>query len=172
MSDIELLGYRELDASLQMLEAKMQKDVFIKALEPAAQVFLSSMQAKVPHGKTGKLAESLRVQVRKDPKGKWYQAGDVVVGVVGVYYARFVEFGHAIRKAAGEVDYIRKRWNSKHGKLATKKVSKEVGHVPAKQFIRPAFQQNEAAAMDMITEKLSTEIVQAFGEFKKYQGMG
>lgn len=72
--------------------------------------------------------------------------GQVSVGVIGAYYARFVEKGHTVK------------WGKK---------GKEVGHVPANPFIRRAFDANQAWALDVARRMLVEEIGKRISQLQR-----
>lgn len=93
--DQVISGGAELDAFLQSLPAKMQKNVNRTGLRAGAAVFLAGVKDRIPEA-TGELKRSARITSRA--KGATVSAS-VKVGNKKAWYAHLVEFGtrpHAI----------------------------------------------------------------------------
>lgn len=72
--------------------------------------------------------------------------GEVAAGVKGAFYAKMVEFGHLLKS---------------HGKNG-----RTIGHVPANNFIRRAFEKNKEWAMDVMRRSVVAEIKKRIAKAK------
>ena len=63
--DISVLGNKQLQKQLKLLEGNMQKKIVRQALRAAAKPVLASAKAKCPVGKTGRLKKSLKLRAMK-----------------------------------------------------------------------------------------------------------
>ena len=137
MTDQSIFGGRELDAFLQQVPAKVEKNIMRSALRAGANEFKKDMQANVPVDE-GDLKKSIRTSTRTK-KGTVYAF--VKVGGRRAPHAHLVEFGtaaHKIRSKKGSALVV-------NGNAVS-----EVDHpgARAQPFARPAF--DTAAAPELI----------------------
>ena len=91
MTDIAISGLKELDAALQDLPAKIEKNVLRGAMRAGAKVMLDAARQQVPV-KTGALRDSLTL---KSGYQRGRVTGTVRAGNSKAYYAHMVELGTA-----------------------------------------------------------------------------
>lgn len=155
--DRNIAGGRELDAFLQSLSAKVERNILRSALRAGARVYAEGVKERVPVGPTSSENErlyggyegALRDSVRISAKAK---GGEVSASVkVGgkakrgadVFYAHMVEFGtkaHIIKAAEGRVLSIAGRSVSEVMHPGTK----------AQPFMRPTFDGDAGQALDAV----------------------
>ena len=132
-------GGRELDAFLQTLAVKVEKNIMRSALRAGANVFKDEAKANVPVD-LGDLRRSIRVTT--GAKGGQVTAS-VKAGNKKAFYWRFVEFGTAAHKIA-----------PKNGRALAigGKVVRAVNHpgARAKPFLRPALDAKAEMALRAI----------------------
>jgi HK97 gp10 family phage protein len=147
MADQNIIGGRALDAALQTLSAKVEKNILRSALRQGANQFRDEVRANIPV-ESGDLRRSVRVSTRS--KGGTVYAS-LKIGSKKAFYARFLEFGtqpHGVKKGASV-----KRGKYQDGTL-------NPGLVP-RAYARPAFDakagQALAAIMAQIRKRLTAE---------------
>lgn len=96
MADQSILGGRELDAFLQSLPVKLERNILRSALRAGGNEFKAEAQANVPV-KSGKLRKSVRVST-KSKGGK--VSAHVKAGGKAAPHAQLVEFGTKPHKIA------------------------------------------------------------------------
>jgi HK97 gp10 family phage protein len=136
MADIEITGLQETIRNLGELEDKLAKQALRKALQAGVNVMGNAVMARTPVD-TGLLKESVgtAVTVRSDGRSGIASVG---FGRQG-YVARMIEFGHRI--------------------VGHKPKKKDTGkHVPARPFIRPAFDASAEKAVDAFTAVIAAEV--------------
>lgn len=147
MSDQTIIGGKELDAFLQTLAPKVEKNIMRGALRAGVNEFKTEVKANVPvHD--GDLRDSVRVSTRSK-RGTVYAS--LKVGNKKAWYARLVEFGtrpHKITpKKAGALTI--------GGALAV-----SVDHPGAKPhpFVRPAFDSRAGRAIAAVAAKIRARL--------------
>jgi len=143
MADESIIGGRELDAFLQALPVKVEKNILRSALRAGANEFKKPAQARVPVDE-GDLRRSIRVTTRTK-KGTVYAA--VKIGGRRAPHAHLVEFGTAAHK-------IRAKKGS--ALVVNGNAVREVDHPGAKAhpFARPAFDAGATPAVAAVGAKI------------------
>jgi len=115
---IEIIGASKLKLQLERLSDNLAAETLERAALAGAEIVREDASRRAPR-QTGKLARSIVAEVASKSRNEV----SVHVGPSeDAFYGMFVEFGHAIKK-------------SRKGSV--------LGHVPAKPFLRPAFDENE-----------------------------
>lgn len=143
MADEIISGGRELDAFLQSLPAKVEKNIMRAALRAGANQFKAEVKANVPVD-DGDLRDSVRVSTRSK-RGTVYAS--LKVGNKKAWYAHFVEYGtkpHIIKAKNGGTLHIGSSF------------LRQVMHPGAKPnpFIRPAFDSKSSEAIAAVAAKV------------------
>ena len=142
--NIELLGDKELIATLQSLPENMERKILGQAIKEAAKVVLAAAKSRAPRGATGNLARYLKIKALKRSRrrlgygvftGTREQMG-LKAGAKG-YYPAHVHLGREIRNA----------------EFGTR-------HVPAKPFLRSALIENEPTALARLAEAIRQRLGQ------------
>ena len=143
-------GEKELLRKLKKL--RIPKSEQVKAMRPAANLIKNKAKSLVPR-RSGALRRAITTKVlRGEPaaisvfpkyRKKTSKTGNVTSG----YHAHLVEFGTSDRKIP-----IRKRWITKLGGKTI--LVKRTGRMPAKPFMRPAFQQMAEPAQRLLLARL------------------
>lgn len=136
MSDVtaEVKGVPELKAAFRKLGPDLAASILTKALQAGANVLKDAIAERATeHHKTGEMEASLMTAVDVSPSGMSGVAR-VGFGEQG-HKAAWVELGH---RQVG------------HGIVKSER--KEVGHVPAHPFVRPAYEASKGAAKDAVAE--------------------
>jgi HK97 gp10 family phage protein len=143
MADQSITGGRELDAFLQTLSVKVEKNILRAALRAGANEFKTEAQAKAPV-KSGKLRRSLKVSTGS--KGGRVTA-KLKVGGKMAPHAMLVEYGTKPHKIAPK---------NGGGLLIGGNVVGEVNHpgARARPFLRPSFDGKSAAAIGAVAAKI------------------
>ncbi len=94
MADQNIFGGRELDAALQSLSTKVERNILRSALRAGANEFKDAIKANIPVV-SGQLRKSVRVTTRS--KGGRVTAS-VKIGNKKTWYAHMVEFGTRAHK--------------------------------------------------------------------------
>lgn len=157
MTEIRVEGLTEIRQALLTLPDKLQGKATQAALAKAARVIVKDAQARVPQ-KTGRLRraiysfrdkastrarEARLITVRS---GKRHQKSDR-----DAFYWKWVEFGHAIIRA--------KQGTQSLGTPKAGFFGKEVRAVPARPFLRPAFETQKMKALEIFRQSMAGEIV-------------
>lgn len=145
-----IIGGAALDALLQTLPAKMEKNIMRSALAAGARVYRDEAKQQVPK-QSGKLAESIRVSTRT--RGGSVSASAKAGGKL-VRYAHLVEYGtrpHIIKAKPGSALNV-------NGQEV-----KSVNHPGAKPkpFMRPAADKSFAAAVAAVQAKIRQRLTKA-----------
>lgn len=135
---IELQGLRELKTALDDFTTDVQDKAVVASLRKGARPIAKDMRARVPV-KSGRLKKSIGTRTKK--RGR--SAKSVLVGSKKTPYAHLVENGHAL---------VRK--------------GKVYGHVPARPFLRPAFDTQKEAAAVAIRDELRRQVNKLAGTRK------
>jgi HK97 gp10 family phage protein len=145
-----VVGGKELDAFLQSLPVKIERNIMRSALRQGANVFKAEAKANVPV-EDGPLRDSIRVTT--SARGG-VVTSSVKAGNARAFYWRFVEFGTAAHVIKGKYG----------GALAIAGYfMRSVNHpgAKAKPFLRPAFDAKADAALaavgNQIRKRLTTE---------------
>jgi HK97 gp10 family phage protein len=143
MSDQSIVGGRELDAFLQTLSVKVERNILRAALRAGANEFKAEAQAKVPV-LSGKLRRSLKVSTGSK-NGR--VTAKLKVGGKLAPHAMLVEFGTKPHKIVPE---------GAGGLLIGGHVVGAVHHpgAKAKPFLRPAFDGKSTAAIGAVAAKI------------------
>jgi hypothetical protein len=130
------------------LPGNIEKNALKKAMEEAAVTVAAAVSQEAPVASGPRTTERKGVPVTilpgnlkasvttTKPKAKKF---DVSIGITGAYYARWVEFGHAIVK----------------GRKNNKRI---VGHSPPNNFIQRGFEKSKDWALDTARKVLVEEI--------------
>jgi HK97 gp10 family phage protein len=166
VSDQTIVGGKELDAFLQSLPLKIERNIMRAALSAGARVILreakdrapvgptSSENAKLYGGYEGALRDSIRLSSRVGKDGRItasVKVGGMTKKGADVYYAHMVEFGtrpHIIKAAKGEA-------------LKVGSSFPRVVHHPGaahQPFMRPAFDYASGAAITAVTDKIRSRL--------------
>jgi len=127
---IEVEGLREVIGRFNQLDQEIQGLVLVEALVSAGTPLLETIEPRIPR-QSGELAS------HADMRTLASDSTHAIIGV-GIFddpVAPWVEFGH---RAVHE--------------------GKEVGHVPAHPFVRPAWAANRATAPDQVSAALVSTI--------------
>jgi len=163
-SNVSISGMADLERELLGLSNRVAKNVMFGAMRAGAVVIREAAKAKCPvsaesHwlGKKGSKGRELiqpgslkkkGIRVKRLKKGQGSTSISVIAYVSNRYwYARFVEKGHAIARKK------RTRTQRKAGTGTT-------GHVPAKPFMRPAWDENKERALQATKDYLIKRIPQ------------
>lgn len=113
------------------------QDALERALPIAYQPVLSESQSRAPRGRTGKLAASVRLQIRRISQG--LIAGIEVLLGTGVRYGHLVERGHQIipRGPSRSGRLTRGRRAELRSGLKVRRAQGAVGFVPGRPFMEP-----------------------------------
>lgn len=148
VGSIHMTGGAELERRLKALPGKIAKKLIRRALRSGAKIILAQAKANAPVD-TGALKKSLKVRAAKR-RGR----GSVGVTVSTAegdfkgdqFYASFIEYGH------------------KRGKRPGKGATDAREEVPARPFMRPAFDEKKQEAVNVISSTLGAGIEQVAKE--------
>lgn len=133
-ANVQLTGFKELSRKLETLGRKRGKVVVRKAVNKAATPMVKAARRLAPVGETGNLKRGLTKAVRS------YKAGALIVAFIGnkrgqggAAHAHLVEFGTVERYH---------------------KSGKSVGAMPAKPFMRPAFDQTKDQQLSILAREI------------------
>jgi HK97 gp10 family phage protein len=147
MSDENIFGGRELDAFLQTLPVKIEKNIMRAALRAGAAEFRDAVRAGI-NDETGELSKSVKTST--SAKGGRVMA-KLRVGNKKAWYGRLVEFGTKAHKIVPK----------KAGSLSFNGIQvREVSHPGAKPspFMRPAFDSKASAAITAVGQKIRSRL--------------
>ncbi|MES2787674.1 MAG: HK97-gp10 family putative phage morphogenesis protein [Pseudomonadota bacterium] len=148
--DRNITGGRELDAFMQTLSAKVEKNIMRSALAAGARVIRTAAQQNVPE-ELGELKRSIRVTT-KAVKGT--VSASVKAGSKKAFYWRFVEFGTAPHVI-----------NPKNGNALVfgGGIARSLMHpgARAKPFLRPALDSAADAALAAVAEQIKKRLTLA-----------
>jgi HK97 gp10 family phage protein len=181
MADEAIKGGKELDAFLQSLPVKVEKNILRSALRQGANVIRTEAKALVPV-KTGMLYKSIRVSVRykrgrvtasikAGGTGGPYKTvesrpdGSVKITYNDAYYARFVEFGtkpHYVRSEKTKAMMLVPNKVASSGFAKRLVITSETGkmHPGAnpKPFMRPALDASSGSAIEAIVAQIRARL--------------
>lgn len=143
-TEVTIDGLADLQAALQALPVKIEKNVLRGALNAAGQVIRREAQQQVPV-KSGDLRKSIRVATRS--KGGIVSA-TIRAGDKTAFYAHMVEFGTASHKITAK----------KGGLLAIGVASVQHPGARQKPFMRPAFDGKAAASVGAMADYMRERI--------------
>ena len=162
MIDVEI-DMKDLLKRLKTLPEKMQKRIITGGVRASAKPIIKDARSRI-HNRTGILAKSIGVTKRRSKNkniivytvsprvkkvGTTAKPGTLEYKkTMGGYYGRWVELGHFARKSKKEDDEKKKDKKKKDKK-------EEVKFIPAKPFLKPAF------------ETKGEEAIKAFKEYVK-----
>lgn len=144
MADVHVKGLRELQAFLDTLPAKIEKNIMRTAMRAGAKVVKDAAVQNVPV-KSGALRKSLKVSTKA-------RGATVSASVrTRVFHAHFIEFGTAAHVISGKNG----GWLRFGGGFA-----KSVYHPGAKArpFLRPALDTQAQAALVAVGEKVKVRL--------------
>lgn len=133
-TEVRIDGLADLQAALQTLPVKIEKNVLRGALNAAGQVIRREAMVRVPI-KSGALRKSIRVATRS--KGGVVSA-TIRAGDAKAFYAHMVEFGTAAHKITAK----------KGGLLAIGVASVQHPGARARPFMRPALDGQARASVE------------------------
>jgi HK97 gp10 family phage protein len=150
-NDQNITGGRELDAFLQTLSAKIERNILRSALRQGANVFRDEVRANIDAGglrDSGDLRRSVKVST--NAKGGRVTAS-MTVGNKKVFYAHMLEFGvqpHSTKKGASVRSGRNPSANPHPG-------------FQAKPFMRPALDTKVPAALLAVTAQIRKRLTLA-----------
>lgn len=153
MIKAEIKGLRELDERLKQLPVEIGRKVLTSAVRSGAYVIRREAIARAPVGKDdphpryGRLSQNIRTAAVAERSA----SATVLVHTGRAFWARFVEFGTGVRRVR------RKRVMSD----GTTFYGLEVAPMPARPFMRPAFDAKSRTAVDAIAKALARGIDRA-----------
>lgn len=149
-------GLAELDKMLSQLSKSMSRTVLRNALKKAGKPIADAATASVPVGKTGNLRRSIKISTKL--KKSQYRYGrpsrvavDVFVGS-SAPHAHLVEFGTGPRRLDSP------RAVNLGGKVV---MVEHTGQMPARPFLRPAWDLNKEKAVKIFGEEVWKELTKA-----------
>lgn len=164
---VKIEGLRELrEALLRTIPAELQGKTLQKALGAGTALVVRDAKARAPVD-TGRLRKAIYAVRNKQNSNGVFEERVVTVRrgkkfqktSRDAYYWKFVEFGH--RTGAGKGKYLKKVDRpGGRGVVST-------GVVPAKPFLRPAFESQKRPALEAITKRLGAEIEKAAAKARK-----
>ena len=158
--DLKITGFQELQRELESLEPKIRKKVLGKAVRAGSNIVKKDARAHAP--KQAKSWEGMQysvppgtlkkgIIVRRATRQPRYIVRDLIGFSKQAWYGRLVEMGHKLvrggRLASGAKN---KRKSSGGGKV--------IGHVAAKPFLRPAFDNNVDKVIAAMAKVLKEEL--------------
>ena len=142
MADMQVLGFKELDAALAQLPVALRRQVVLRALRRAAQPMVRDARAKARRGKDPRKRGSMKQRKSGESESIGHGADSIAAraaksdlptqAAVAVgpdarhWYMKFLEFGSA--------------------------------HQTADRFLTPAFETNKDAAVEAVGQELWKEI--------------
>lgn len=156
MISIQIEGQKELASTFAELGKATKSKIGLKALVTALTPILDGARARVQKD-TGNLYDSLGFKVVKFRNGNMSaiigpRKGFRKDGRLAHKYGHLVEFGHFTRKPSGVLV------KTKTGKTQRKSGGGSQKFVPAKPFLRPAFEAGKHQAAKDIASVLGTEV--------------
>ena len=177
-------GFAQLDEALKMLPDEVQRKEVRSALRKAARVISDDASQRAPvhaapyegpskaQKKPGTLRHSIAVRLLTARSAK-----DAVTARISVkkaaWYGRLVEFGHRIVPRLPKGDGVRGSAKSMARRQARKAAHARGQNVPAKPFLRPAFDAKGNEAVSVFADALGTGIARAWARlYKRPRGRG
>jgi len=168
MAEIQISGLAELKKAMQELPGKIEGKIAAEAMRAGLKLIGEAAKSYVPVN-SGALRDSIKVKIQgKSKKFGWVRM-HLTAGDKKAYYAHMVEYGTAsYYTGQGETvgqPYTIKAKKSK-GLFFGGINRKQVIHpgIKPQPFMRPAFDQNQQAAIDKMVAHMSKAIPK---EFKK-----
>ena len=167
MSEVKIEGLSELDRQLKKLTGAVEGKIVRAGLNAANRVIRDAAKNLAPVD-DGDLKKSIRVSSRVD-KRQGKITSKVVAGNKQVYYAHFIEYGTA-NYYTGSGDSKRSEYKiqpEKRGALGFGSVIvNSVSHpgVRPRPFMRPAFDQNVAKALEEFGKTIRKRIEKEFSK--------
>jgi HK97 gp10 family phage protein len=163
-------GLKELEQMLDKLSKSMAKTVLRNALKKAGQPIADAAKSMAPVGPTGNLRESITVstKLKKSQRPGGYRDRTAVNVYVGNDYtkgphAHLVEFGTGPRV----LDKPRAATIGGNVVMIT-----HTGQMPAKPFMRPAFEAAKKKALDIFVKEVAAQLLKAVARLKKRAATG
>lgn len=128
---------QDLDRLTAALDPRALESLLVMAFQDALQPVATLARTLAPRGKTGKLARSIRVRVRR-------RRGLEISIFGGVPYSHLVEYGHRLvagGKAPRAGRVLKRVSGVLTGPRGGRYTGQTIGFVNAKPFARPAFEQ-------------------------------
>lgn len=161
-SDAKVTGLKEVLAKLDAIPANLQPKVVQRILASAAYPIVRQARNLAPRN-TGTLKKSIYSRrSRKSTPGLEIRDITVKAGKSqqkfnrDAYYWKFVEFGRGTVNA--KKGKVLRFFNKKTGKWISKE---SVAAVPARPFLRPAFEANKQKAAEIFSQKAAKIIAKA-----------
>jgi HK97 gp10 family phage protein len=161
VTNVEISGLRELQIALSMLPLELRGQAMQKALLDGAKPIIEAAIAKAPENE-GRLKASIYSR-----KVRGADVDEIVREVTvrsgwraakkgkDAFYWKFIEFGRAAKTAQkGQVF----RFYSKFGAPV---FTKTIRALPARPFLRPAFEEQKLAALAIIRDSTKIAVVKA-----------
>jgi HK97 gp10 family phage protein len=130
-----MLGFKELDRVLKEL-AEVNKgaarSALRESLQTAARPVVAAARTKAPK-RSGRLKRSMGTQVRRVKGGLAVAIGPRTKGKSGARHGHLVEFGHRLVRGGRVVGHVparpflRPAWDAEGGEKALKRLAKELG---------------------------------------------
>lgn len=143
--DLRITGLEQVQQALKELPAKIVVKSYAKALDRAAGVVAAELEARAEalpeSGSETRLSEHVIVKVEVDTNKKGGTAA------VGFDHSQDERTEKPMDVIAGWVEFGHRMVTHKPGK-------KEVGHVPAHPFVRPAYEAVQDKAVEVFGETL------------------
>jgi HK97 gp10 family phage protein len=156
-----LTGDKELRAALNILPDRIYRKVVRQMTGKMATPIVSAAKRNLKAVQSEKARGVLAKGLRK--KTKTYKADGSVVTIVGgkfpeAAHAHLVEFGHRM-VVGGTVSRLKKQWSaSRSSRTGKRGGGRVVGFVPAKPFMRPAYDATKGQAMAIAEQALRVGI--------------
>lgn len=162
MTEIKVEGLKELDALLKSLPEKVAKKILRTAVHDAARFFAKEGQRRVSP-QEGVLQKGILAKRKQNssPLEATAQAG------ASTFYALMLEKGHKLVASPGYIPSLKRHRTKKKGKFETAKrriMSKVIGSVRPRPFMRPAYDEGKDEAVRLVASHIARRI---FAEAKK-----
>jgi hypothetical protein len=181
--EIKVKGLKEIEAQLVALGSKTGTKILRASMLAAARPILSRAQsnaAAIPNG-SGSLHKALGMRFFIGNRGGRGELGLPELGGQfsvkiaplakektaialhnlyykrnrkGIYHGHLIEFGHKIKRRTGETETFRGR----RGRKYTRHITRELGSVPARPFLRPALDTGGTVAVAILAKELRERI--------------
>lgn len=143
-------GFKELDNLLKTLPGNVAARVSTTALKAGGRIIAKEAKAKLRNnrkvGSTGNLAQSIKVYRDENRRSTNYRAVKIGPFGKGSAHKLLVEFGTTKIRKAKNGEYLK-------FKIGNKTIfTKQVAPMPAKPYLRPAFDQKKVEALSKIAE--------------------
>ena len=142
MADVQVLGFKELDAALAQLPEALRRQVVLRALRKAAQPMVRDARAKARRGKDPRKRGSMKQ--RKSGESEAMGPGADSIAARATRSSSSTEAAVAVGPDA-------RHWYMKFLEFGS-------AHQTADRFLTPAFETNKEAAVQAIGQELWKEI--------------